>query len=129
MGIVQWRDSCGDRPHTSQNWCRLDVSVVPFFCSGSDHRLLRAKIRLSHTMERNICYRQRRRKEVHNDSVLEDSLFQNDWEIEDKVKRQTWTTSCRLEEYELVLKVPRSRARRTWIELRKPPRNCWKEGH
>ncbi|KAK6765489.1 hypothetical protein RB195_025415 [Necator americanus] len=49
---------------TNQRWCLLDVSVVPSFCSGSDHRLLRAKIRLSHTMEKNICYRQRRRKEV-----------------------------------------------------------------
>ncbi|KAK6766568.1 hypothetical protein RB195_026073 [Necator americanus] len=31
--------------------------TVPSFCSGSDRRLLRAKIRLSHTMEENICYR------------------------------------------------------------------------
>ncbi|KAK6764165.1 hypothetical protein RB195_024475 [Necator americanus] len=44
---------------------------------GSDHRLLRAKIRLSHTAEKNICYRQRRRKEVvYDDCVLEDSLSQ-----------------------------------------------------
>ncbi|KAK6749745.1 hypothetical protein RB195_002010 [Necator americanus] len=51
---------------------------------GSDHRLLRAKIRLSHTMEKNICYRQRRRKEVvYDDCVLEDSLFQGDWHIEE----------------------------------------------
>ncbi|KAK6742939.1 hypothetical protein RB195_010297 [Necator americanus] len=40
---------------------------------GSDHRLLRVKIRLSHTMKKNICYRQRRRKEVvYDDCVLED---------------------------------------------------------
>ncbi|KAK6763962.1 hypothetical protein RB195_024337 [Necator americanus] len=57
---------------------------VPSFCSGSDHRLLRAKIRLSHTMEKNICYRQRRRKEVvYDDCVLEDSLSQGDWHIEE----------------------------------------------
>ncbi|KAK6733925.1 hypothetical protein RB195_017596 [Necator americanus] len=49
---------------TNRRWCLLDVSVVPSFCSGSDHRLLRAKIRLSHTMEKNICYRQRRTKVV-----------------------------------------------------------------
>ncbi|KAK6728855.1 hypothetical protein RB195_006117 [Necator americanus] len=62
---------------TNRRWCLLDVSVVPSFCSGSDHRLLRAKIRLSHTMEKNICYRQRRRKEVvYDDCVLEDSLSQ-----------------------------------------------------
>ncbi|KAK6757255.1 hypothetical protein RB195_015214 [Necator americanus] len=63
----------------NRRWCLLDVSVVPSFCSGSDHRLLRAKIRLNHTMEKNICYRQRRRKEVvYDDSVLEDSLSQGD---------------------------------------------------
>ncbi|KAK6742488.1 hypothetical protein RB195_010012 [Necator americanus] len=32
---------------TNQRWCLLDVSVVPSFCSGSDHRLLRAKIVLA----------------------------------------------------------------------------------
>ncbi|KAK6763211.1 hypothetical protein RB195_023793 [Necator americanus] len=43
---------------------------------GSDHGLLRAKIRLSHTMEKSICYQQRRRKEVvYDDCVPEDSVF------------------------------------------------------
>ncbi|KAK6729601.1 hypothetical protein RB195_006570 [Necator americanus] len=38
----------------------------------------------SHTMEKNICYRQRRRKEVvYDDCVLEDSLSQGDWHIEE----------------------------------------------
>ncbi|KAK6764350.1 hypothetical protein RB195_024613 [Necator americanus] len=68
---------------TNRRWCLLDVSVAPSFCSGSDHRLLRAKIRLSHTMEKNICYRQRRRKEVYDDCVLKDSLSQGDWHIEE----------------------------------------------
>ncbi|KAK6740727.1 hypothetical protein RB195_008898 [Necator americanus] len=69
---------------TNQRWCLLDVSVVSSFCSGSDHRLLRAKIRLSHTMEKNICYRQRRRKEVvYDDCVFENSLSQGDWHIEE----------------------------------------------
>ncbi|KAK6755348.1 hypothetical protein RB195_013992 [Necator americanus] len=69
---------------TNRRWCLLDVSVVPSFCSGSDHRLLRAKIRLSHTMEKNICYRQRMRKEVvYDDCVLEDSLSQGDRHIEE----------------------------------------------
>ncbi|KAK6765413.1 hypothetical protein RB195_025366 [Necator americanus] len=36
------------------------------------------------TMEKNICYRQRRRKEVvYDDCVLEDSLSQGDWHIEE----------------------------------------------
>ncbi|KAK6761527.1 hypothetical protein RB195_022555 [Necator americanus] len=37
-------------------------------------------------MEKNICYQQRRRKEVvYDDCVLEDSLFQGDWHIEEHV--------------------------------------------
>ncbi|KAK6760916.1 hypothetical protein RB195_022111 [Necator americanus] len=69
---------------TGRRCCLLNVSVVPSFCSGSDHRLLRAKIRLSHKMEKNICYRQRRRKEVvYDDCILEDSLSQGDWHIEE----------------------------------------------
>ncbi|KAK6749604.1 hypothetical protein RB195_001923 [Necator americanus] len=67
---------------TNRRWCLFDVSAVSSFCSGSDHRLLPAKIRSSHTMEKNICYRQRRRKEVE-DCVLEDSLSQGDWHIEE----------------------------------------------
>ncbi|KAK6739407.1 hypothetical protein RB195_008096 [Necator americanus] len=73
-----------DHVLTNRGWCLLDVSVLPPFCSGSDHRLLRAKIRLSHMMEKYICYRQQRRKEVvYDDCVLEDSLSQGDWRVED----------------------------------------------
>ncbi|KAK6737277.1 hypothetical protein RB195_019772 [Necator americanus] len=69
---------------TNRRWCLLDVSVVPSFCSGSDHRLICAKIRLSHTMEKNICYRQRRRKEVvYGDCVLDDSFSQGNCHIEE----------------------------------------------
>ncbi|KAK6757190.1 hypothetical protein RB195_015173 [Necator americanus] len=69
---------------TNRRSCLLDVSVVPSFCSGSDQRLLRAKIRLNHTMEKSICYRQRRRKEVvYDDCVLEDSSSEGDWHIEE----------------------------------------------
>ncbi|KAK6742830.1 hypothetical protein RB195_010225 [Necator americanus] len=80
-------------------WCLLDVSVVPSFCSGSDHRLLCAKLRLSHTVEKNICYKQRRIKEVvYDDCVLEDSLFQGDWHIEEDPDV----------DYEILLKVLRA---------------------
>ena len=33
-------------------------------CSGSDHRLLRAKIRFDHRLEKNTCYRPKGRKQV-----------------------------------------------------------------
>ncbi|KHJ98839.1 hypothetical protein OESDEN_01170 [Oesophagostomum dentatum] len=36
-----------DHMLTNRRWCLLDVSVVPSFCCGSDHRLLRAKIFLN----------------------------------------------------------------------------------
>ncbi|KAK6763058.1 hypothetical protein RB195_023673 [Necator americanus] len=73
-----------DHIHTNRRWCLLDVSVAPSFCSGSDHRFLRAVIRLSHTMEKNISTRQRRRKEVvYDDCALEDSLSQDDRHIEE----------------------------------------------
>ncbi|KAK6729518.1 hypothetical protein RB195_006519 [Necator americanus] len=69
---------------TKRRWCLLDVLVVPSFCSGSDQRLLRVKMRLSHTMEKNICYQQRRKKDVdYDDCVLENSLSQGDWHIEE----------------------------------------------
>ncbi|KAK6736838.1 hypothetical protein RB195_019498 [Necator americanus] len=69
---------------TNWRWCLLDVSVVPSFCTGSDHRLLRAKIRLSHMMGKNTCYRQRWRKEiVYDDCVLEDFLSQGGCHIEE----------------------------------------------
>ncbi|KAK6736282.1 hypothetical protein RB195_019138 [Necator americanus] len=72
---------------TNRRWFLLGISVIPSFCSGSDHRLLRAKIRLSHTIEKNICYRQRRGKEVvYDDCVLEVTLSQDDWHIEEDPK-------------------------------------------
>ncbi|KAK6748891.1 hypothetical protein RB195_001485 [Necator americanus] len=99
---------------TNRRWCLLDVSVVPSFCCGSDHRLLRAKIRLSHTTEKNICYRQRRRKEVvYDDCVLEDSLSQGDWHMEEDPNV----------DYEMLLRGLRacaeraSKPRTTWIEF------------
>ncbi|KAK6734871.1 hypothetical protein RB195_018200 [Necator americanus] len=85
---------------TNQRWCLLDVSVVPSFCSGSDHykrmvllrRLLRAKIRLSHTMEKNICYRQRRRKKSSTRIAY---LRTPCPKVTGTSRRtQTWTTRC-----------------------------------
>ncbi|KAK6761006.1 hypothetical protein RB195_022178 [Necator americanus] len=67
---------------TNWRWCLLDVSVLPSFRCGSDHR--RAKIRPSHTIEKSIPYRQRRKKIVYDDCVLEDSLSQGDWHMEEE---------------------------------------------
>ncbi|KAK6727234.1 hypothetical protein RB195_005131 [Necator americanus] len=77
-------------------------------------------------MEKNICYRQRRRKEVvYDDCVLEDSLSQGDWHIEEENQNV---------DYEMLLRGLRACAgraskprTRTWIEFRGPARNRWKE--
>lgn len=44
---------------TNRRWCLFDVSVVPSFCTGSDHRLLRAKIRFSRQLAKDCYHRAR----------------------------------------------------------------------
>ncbi|KAK6749261.1 hypothetical protein RB195_001704 [Necator americanus] len=77
---------------TNRRWCLYDVAVTPSFSKCSDHRLLRAKMRLCHMMEKNICYQRRNTKScsrrgkkevVFCDCVLEDSLSKGDWHIEE----------------------------------------------
>ncbi|CAJ0588207.1 unnamed protein product [Cylicocyclus nassatus] len=51
----------------NRRWSLLDVSVVPFFCIGSDHRLLRAKVRFSRRLEK-----------------LEELISSCDWPIEEE---------------------------------------------
>ncbi|VDM82026.1 unnamed protein product [Strongylus vulgaris] len=48
----------------NRRWCLLDVSVVPSFSSGSDHRLVRAKAGFSRKLEKKIYHRVRGRREV-----------------------------------------------------------------
>ncbi|KAK6763640.1 hypothetical protein RB195_024092 [Necator americanus] len=75
-------------------------------------------------MEKKICYWQRSKKEVYDDCVLEDSLSQGDWHIEEdaNVDYETLLRGLRV-----VLNVPRSHARQTWIEFRRSPRNVGKK--
>ncbi|EYC11284.1 hypothetical protein Y032_0051g2121 [Ancylostoma ceylanicum] len=62
--------------------CLIDVSVVPSFCCGSDHRLLRAKIRISCKIEKDICHRGGgKRVVVYDGAVLEEALFELDWHV------------------------------------------------
>ncbi len=84
-----------DHVLTNRRWCLLDVSVVPSFCSGSDHRLLRAKVRFSRKLERKICHRSPRRKDVVYDGQrLEELLSCCEWPIEEDPTK----------DYELLLK-------------------------
>ena len=69
---------------TNRRWSLLDVSVVPSFCSGSDHRLLRAKIRFSRRLEKKVCHSTARRKEVvYDGNRLEELISSCDWPIEE----------------------------------------------
>ncbi|EYC26147.1 hypothetical protein Y032_0011g1585 [Ancylostoma ceylanicum] len=64
---------------TNRRWCLLDVSVVPSFCCGSDHRLLCVKIRFSCTIEKNVCHRGGgKRVVVYDGAVLEKALSKLD---------------------------------------------------
>ncbi|EYC20197.1 hypothetical protein Y032_0022g505 [Ancylostoma ceylanicum] len=56
------------------------MSVVPSFCCGSDHRLLRAKIRFSCKIEKNICHRGGR-EVICDDTILAESLSEHNWDI------------------------------------------------
>ncbi|VDO86719.1 unnamed protein product [Heligmosomoides polygyrus] len=53
-----------DHIMSNRRWCLLDTSVVPSFCTGYDHRLIRAKIRFDHKLEKSACYRSKGRKHV-----------------------------------------------------------------
>ncbi|VDL84578.1 unnamed protein product [Nippostrongylus brasiliensis] len=64
-----------DHIMTNRRWCLYDTSVVPSFCSGSDHRLLRAKIRFDHHLEKNTCHRPKGWEQaVFNEDLLNKAL-------------------------------------------------------
>ncbi|KAE9416296.1 hypothetical protein Angca_001324, partial [Angiostrongylus cantonensis] len=44
---------------TNRRWCLLDTSAAPSICTGTDQRLLRAKIRFSREVEKNSLHRPR----------------------------------------------------------------------
>ncbi|KAK6762037.1 hypothetical protein RB195_022941 [Necator americanus] len=65
---------------TNRRWCLLDVSIVPSFLSGSDHRLLRAKYDLTTRWKEHLLSAT---KEKRSRLRLEESLSQADWHIEE----------------------------------------------
>ena len=66
---------------TNRKWCLFDTAVVPGFCTGSDHRLLRAKIRFSHKLEKKCSHRPRTKQVVYDEDVLKKVLSSYDWQI------------------------------------------------
>ncbi|KAE9413389.1 hypothetical protein Angca_001987, partial [Angiostrongylus cantonensis] len=69
---------------TNRRWYLLDTSVVASFCIGSDHRLLRARIRFSLKLEKNSLHRPRGKSlAVYDDNILNDVLYKRDWQIKE----------------------------------------------
>ncbi|VDM63633.1 unnamed protein product [Angiostrongylus costaricensis] len=67
---------------TNRRWCLLDTSTVSSFYTGSEHRLLRAKIRLSRKLEKNSLHRPRRKSlAVYDENILNETLRKRDWLI------------------------------------------------
>ncbi|KAK6762055.1 hypothetical protein RB195_022956 [Necator americanus] len=110
---------------TNPRWCLRDVSVVPSFCSGSDHRILRAKYDLTTRWKKTFTIGNEGKKK--SSMTIAYSRTPCPKVISTSKGTQTWTMRCCLEDYEPVLSVPRSRSRQTWIECRRPPMTCWKE--
>ncbi|KAE9412712.1 hypothetical protein Angca_003795, partial [Angiostrongylus cantonensis] len=68
----------------NRRWCLLDASVVPSFCTGSDHRLLRAKIRFSCKLEKNSLHQPRGKSlAVYDENILNEVLSKRDWQIKE----------------------------------------------
>ncbi|VDM56862.1 unnamed protein product [Angiostrongylus costaricensis] len=67
-----------------RRWCLLDTSVASSFCTGSDHRLIRSKIRFSRKLEKNSLHRPRGKSlAVYDENILNEVLSKRDWQIKD----------------------------------------------
>uniref|UniRef100_A0A0K0D548 Zf-Tim10_DDP domain-containing protein n=1 Tax=Angiostrongylus cantonensis TaxID=6313 RepID=A0A0K0D548_ANGCA len=65
----------------NRRWCLLDTSVIPSFCTGCDHRLLRAMIRFSNKREKNSLRRPRGKSPPkHDEQTLKEVLFKCAWQ-------------------------------------------------
>ncbi|VDL84307.1 unnamed protein product [Nippostrongylus brasiliensis] len=71
-----------DHIMTNRGWRLYDASVVQSFCGESGQRLLRAKIRFDHHLEKNTCHRPKGRKQaVFDEDLLNDALSLYDWRV------------------------------------------------
>ncbi|VDM55934.1 unnamed protein product [Angiostrongylus costaricensis] len=73
-----------DHIMTNRRWCLLDTSVVPSFCTGSDHRLLCARIRFSRKLETSFLHRPRGKSPaVYDENILNEVLSKRDWQFKE----------------------------------------------
>ncbi|VDM62937.1 unnamed protein product [Angiostrongylus costaricensis] len=86
---------------TNRRWCLLDTSVVRLFCTGSDHHLLRAKVRFNRKLEKNSLHRPRGKSlAVYDENILNEVLSKRDWQIKEDLT----------EDYELLVEGLKSSA-------------------
>ncbi|KAJ1357745.1 hypothetical protein KIN20_015954 [Parelaphostrongylus tenuis] len=84
-GCHSLHDACKIDPTlTNRKWCLLETSVVPSFCTQSDHHLLRANIGFSRKLGDNSYHRPRRSRQIIYDrNVLNKILPTRDWQSRD----------------------------------------------
>ncbi|CAD6190024.1 unnamed protein product [Caenorhabditis auriculariae] len=69
---------------TNRKWTLLDVAVLPSFDIGSDHRLVRAKIRInSKVRKRDLHQPPRPRRPVYDAATLEKNISEYKWSHND----------------------------------------------
>ncbi|KAJ1366301.1 hypothetical protein KIN20_026930 [Parelaphostrongylus tenuis] len=84
---------------TSRRWCLYETSVVPSFCTGSDHCVLRAMIRLSRMLEKKSCHRPGSTcQAVYCGDILSEILSNHDRQLKKDLTG----------DYELLVKGPKS---------------------
>ncbi|CAD6185382.1 unnamed protein product [Caenorhabditis auriculariae] len=85
-----WRSPNGDTTNeidhilANRKWSLLDVAVLPSFDVGSDHRLVRAKVRLNQKfLKKDYHQPSRPRRPTYDITTLEEKISEHDWQLLD----------------------------------------------
>ncbi|CAD6185100.1 unnamed protein product [Caenorhabditis auriculariae] len=85
-----WKSPNGDTTNeidhilANRKWSLLDVAVLPSFDVESDHRLVRAKIRLNQKLLKKDYHQPSRpRRPTYDITTLEEKISEHDWQLPD----------------------------------------------
>ncbi|CAD6190306.1 unnamed protein product [Caenorhabditis auriculariae] len=85
-----WKSPNGDTTNeidhilANRKWSLLDVAVLPSFDVGSDHRLVRAKVRLNQKfLKKDYHQPSRPRRPTYDITTLEEKISEHDWQLLD----------------------------------------------
>ncbi|CAD6188300.1 unnamed protein product [Caenorhabditis auriculariae] len=85
-----WKSPNGDTTNeidhilANRKWSLLDVAVLPSFDVGSDHRHVRAKVRLNQKfLKKNYHQPSRPRRPIYDITTLEEKISEHDWQLLD----------------------------------------------